>query len=163
MTDLFEMTVRGLTLDPLTNMPIVVLGEKDSDRALPIWIGVFEANAIAMEMDKVGSARPMTHDLMGNIIVALGGELQRVVISDLRENTFFATLALRKDGGEVTVDSRPSDAIAIALRAGAPIFVTREVWEKSRSLESADMTFDSDRIKAWLETLKPEDFGKYPT
>ncbi len=163
MSDLFEMSVRGLTLDPLTNMPIVVLGEKDGDRALPIWIGVFEANAIAMEMDKVDATRPMTHDLMSNIIVALDGELQRVVISDLRENTFFATLALRKDGGEVTVDSRPSDAIAIALRVGAPIFVTREVWEKSRSLESADMTFDSDRIKAWLETLKPEDFGKYPT
>lgn len=162
--DLFEMSVRGLTLDPLTNMPIVVLREKGGERALPIWIGVFEANAIAMEIDKVGAARPMTHDLIGSIIAALGGALLKVVISDLRDNTFFATLTIRsKEGVEVGVDSRPSDAIAIALRTGAAIFVTRDVWEKSRSLETDDAELDSDRIKAWLETLKPEDFGKYPT
>ena len=161
-----EMKVRGLALDPLSNMPIIILRDEEEKRSLPIWVGIFEANAIALELEKIATPRPMTHDLIKNILEALEARVLKIVVNDLRDNTFFATIHLRLGNSELTVDSRPSDAIALALRVGAPIFVEEEVVRKAKSVEVAKdaETVDPDdreKLKEWLENLKPEDFGKF--
>ncbi len=158
---LIRMTVRGIALDPITNMPIIILKDQDEKRALPIWVGIFEANAIALELEKIGTPRPMTHDLIKNILDGLGATVQQIVVNDLKENTFFAVIEVNYNGNVVNVDSRPSDAIALALRVNAPIFVTEKVVSKAKSMDIAEEKEETDRWKEWLENLKPEDFGKY--
>lgn len=158
---MIPMTVRGIALDPITNMPIIILKDKEEKRALPIWVGIFEANAIALELEKIATPRPMTHDLIKNILEGLGASVQQIVVNDLKDNTFFAVIEVNYNGNVVNVDSRPSDAIALALRLNAPIFVTEKVVSKAKSMDIAEEKEDSDRWKEWLENLKPEDFGKY--
>jgi hypothetical protein len=161
MAMMIGMTVRGIALDPITNMPIIILKDQDEKRALPIWVGIFEANAIALELEKIATPRPMTHDLIKNILDGVGASVQQIVINDLKENTFFAVIEVNYNGNVVNIDSRPSDAIALALRLNAPIFVTDKVVSKAKSMDIAAETEDSDRWREWLENLKPEDFGKY--
>jgi uncharacterized protein len=161
-----EMKVSGLTMDPITNTPIVILKDLEEKKAIPIWIGIFEASAIATEIEKITFSRPMTHDLVNEILKALKAEVLRVEIHDLRNNTFFANIQLLTDGSIITIDARPSDAIAIALRAGAQIFVDTKVIEKSRNVDFGTKMTDLDRLKKeklaeFLENLSPEDFGKY--
>ncbi|HUU50515.1 MAG TPA: bifunctional nuclease family protein [Nitrospinota bacterium] len=161
---MIEMKVKGLTLDPLTNMPIVILKDKDNEKALPIWVGIFEANAIALEIEKVPTPRPMTHDLIKNILEGLKAKVMKVIVNDLKDNTFYATIALSLNGAEINIDSRPSDAIALALRVKSPIFVTKKVLKEAKSLDLSDQDLkddDKEKWKKWLEKLKPEDFGKY--
>jgi len=158
---MIKMTVRGIALDPLTNMPIIILKDQDDKRALPIWVGIFEANAIALELEKISTPRPMTHDLIKNILDGLGANVQQVVVNDLKDNTFFAVIEISVNGNKVNIDSRPSDAIALALRVNAPIFVTEKVVTKAKSIEVSEEKEESDRWREWLENLKPEDFGKY--
>jgi uncharacterized protein len=156
-----EMTVKGLTLDPLTNMPIVILKDLDDKRVLPIWIGLFEANAIALELEKIPTPRPMTHDLIKDIITGMNASVSRIVVSDLKNNTFYAVIHIAVNGDNIVIDARPSDAIALALRSGAPIYVAAEVVNKARSIDMSKESEDSDQLKEWLENLRPEDFGKY--
>jgi len=157
-----EMKVRGLALDPVSNMPIIILRDEEEKRSLPIWVGIFEANAIALELEKVSTPRPMTHDLIKNILESVEAKIEKIVVNDLRDNTFFALIHLRLGDEEITVDSRPSDAIALALRAGAPIFVDEDVVRRAKSVEVAPKESDEqEKLKEWLENLKPEDFGKY--
>lgn len=158
---LIKMTVRGIALDPITNMPIIILKDPEERRALPIWVGIFEANAIALELEKVSTPRPMTHDLLKNILEGLGIAVQQVVVNDLKENTFYATIELNYNGSVVSIDSRPSDAIALALRTNAPIFVTETVVTQAKNIEVSEEKEETDKWKEWLENLKPEDFGKY--
>ena len=147
---LIEMTIKGLMVDPITNTPIVILKDKAGDRVLPIWVGVFEANAIALQIENVSTPRPMTHDLLRNIITDLDGRVDRIVVSDLKDNTFFALIHLTVKGEGIAVDARPSDAIALALRSNAPVFANNSVITKQ----------SSEELEQWLENLKPEDFGK---
>jgi bifunctional DNase/RNase len=156
-----EMTVKGLTLDPLTNMPIVILKDMEDKRVLPIWIGLFEANAIALELEKISTPRPMTHDLIKDIITGLNATVTKIVVNDLKNNTFYAVIHLSLDGNNIVVDSRPSDAIALALRIGAPIYVSAEVVNKAKSIDMSKESEETDQLKEWLENLRPEDFGKY--
>ncbi len=161
-----EMRVSGLTMDPITNTPIVILKDLEEKKAIPIWIGIFEASAIATEIEKITFSRPMTHDLLTEIVKVLKTEVTRVEIHDLRNNTFFANIHLLCEGNRIVVDARPSDAIAIALRAGAPIYVDDKVVEKSRNVDFGTKMTDLDRLKKeklaeFLENLSPEDFGKY--
>lgn len=160
---MLEMQVKGLTLDPLTNMPIVILKDLEGERALPIWVGIFEANAIALEMESVPTPRPMTHDLIKNILEGMQTTVTRIVVNDLKDNTFYAVIFLSLNGNEVPVDSRPSDAIALALRVSAPIFVAKKVLDEARSIDLSDpeLQDDKEKWKEWLENLRPEDFGKY--
>ena len=162
-----EMKVRGLALDPLSNMPIIILKDDEDKRSLPIWVGIFEANAIALKLEKIATPRPMTHDLIKNILETIEARVLKVVVTDLKENTFFAVLHLQVGGTEYTVDSRPSDAIALALRVAAPIYVDEDVVRKAKTLEvtakeaepvKAD---DPERIREWLGNIKPEDFEKF--
>ena len=156
-----EMTVKGLTLDPLTNMPIVILKDMEEKRVLPIWIGLFEANAIALELEKITTPRPMTHDLMRDLINGLNATVTKIVVNDLKNSTFYAMIHLVMNSNQIEVDSRPSDAIALALRSNAPIYVAAEVVNKARSIDVSRESEDADQLKEWLENLKPEDFGKY--
>jgi len=156
-----EMTVKGLTLDPLTNMPIVILKDMDDKRVLPIWIGLFEANAIALELEKIPTPRPMTHDLLRDIISGLNATVSKIVVNDLKNNTFYAVIHIALNGSNIVIDSRPSDAIALALRIGAPIYVSTDVVNKAKSIDMTEESEDTDQLKEWLENLKPEDFGKY--
>jgi len=163
---LIKMKVAGLTIDPLTNTPIVILKDLDEKKAIPIWIGLFEASAIATELEKITFSRPMTHDLIFELLKTLGVEVIKVEIHDLRNNTFFANIHLLKDNETLVVDSRPSDAIALALRASAEIFVDEKVIEKSRNVDFGKKITDVDnlkdeKLKEFLENLSPEDFGKY--
>jgi hypothetical protein len=158
---LIKMTVRGIALDPITNMPIIILKDPDERRALPIWVGIFEANAIALELEKVSTPRPMTHDLLKNILEGLGITVKQVIVNDLKENTFYAMIELNHNGGVITIDARPSDAIALALRVNAPIFVTEKVVTAAKNIEVSEEKEETDKWKEWLENLKPEDFGKY--
>ena len=158
---LVRMTVRGIALDPITNMPIIILKDSEEKRALPIWVGIFEANAIALELEKIATPRPMTHDLIKNILDGLGATVQQIVVNDLKENTFFAVIEVNYSGNMVNIDARPSDAIALALRVNAPIFVTDKVVSKAKTMDIAEDKEETDRWKEWLENLKPEDFGKY--
>ena len=156
------MVVKGLTLDPLTNMPIVILKDVEGNRALPIWIGTFEANDIALEMERVTTPRPMTHDLIRNILEGLKAKVSRIVVNDLRDNTFYAVILLEVNGTEVAIDSRPSDAIALALRVKAPIFVTEKVIREAKSIDLTEEkpAEDAQSVREWIENLRPEDFGK---
>jgi uncharacterized protein len=156
-----EMNIKGLSVDPITNMPIIVLREMEGDRVLPIWVGVFEANAIALQIESVATPRPMTHDLLKSVIDELGGSLERIVVSELKDNTFYATLRLRSQRGSLTVDARPSDAIALALRSGARIFVEEAVIQNARSLDEPSPETGLRRVQKWLEGLSDEELGKY--
>ena len=163
---LVKMKVSGLTIDPLTNTPIVILKDLDEKKAIPIWIGLFEASAIATELEKISFSRPMTHDLIYEILKTVDVEVIKIEIHDLRNNTFFANIHLTKDDKTMVVDSRPSDAIALALRANAPIFVAEKVIEKSRNVDFGKKITELDnlkdeKLKEFLENLSPEDFGKY--
>lgn len=158
---LVEMTIKGLMIDPITNNPIVLLRDPEGQRVLPIWVGVFEANAIAMQIENVPPPRPMTHDLLRNVISDLRGTVERVVVTELKDNTFYAVIMLRVDGEAVAIDARPSDAIALALRTRAPIFVDERVLEAAKSSDYAPDQVDEDRLQKWLENLDPDDLGKY--
>jgi bifunctional DNase/RNase len=158
---LIEMTIKGLMVDPITNMPIVILKDKDGERVLPIWVGIFEANAIALQIENIATPRPMTHDLLRNIITDLDGQVDRVVVSDLKDNTFFAIIHLTVKGEAVVVDARPSDAIALALRTRAPILVDETVIDNAKTVDFTSETADSDRLQKWLESLDPDEMGKY--
>jgi len=158
---LIEMTIKGLMVDPVTNMPIVILKDKDGDRVLPIWVGIFEANAIALQIENVATPRPMTHDLLRNIIQDLNASVQKIVVSDLQENTFYALIYLLLNGDVVAIDARPSDAIALALRTRAPIFVEDTVIDNAKTVDFSSDTADADRRHKWLESLDPDDLAKY--
>ncbi|MCB1033759.1 MAG: bifunctional nuclease family protein [Acidobacteria bacterium] len=164
MTDLAEeiqMKISGLILDPNSKVPIVVLKDLGDEYFLPIWIGVFEANAIAMSIEGIETPRPMTHDLLFSMVQKLGGTLKRIVITDLEDSTFFALIHVDLNGGSLEIDSRPSDALALALRAKIPFFVTRTVLEKAKIDEKVARLTEEERIKKWLEEVSPEDLGKY--
>jgi len=157
-----EVRIRGLMLDPATNMPIVVLKDVASDTVMPIWVGIFEANAIAVEIEKNPPLRPMTHDLTRNLINYLNGELERVVITELKDDTFFATLWLRQENESITIDARPSDAIALALRADCPIYVTEQVMQSAKLNTSGPAEGPTaEQLRGWLEGLNDEDMGRY--
>jgi bifunctional DNase/RNase len=156
-----EMTIKGLMVDPVTNMPIIILRDKEGQKILPIWVGVFEANAIALQIENVSTPRPMTHDLLRNVIADLHGAVQKIVVSDLRDNTFYALIHMTVHGETVVVDSRPSDAIALALRAHVPIFVEETVIEHAKTIDFTADKPDADRLHKWLESLDPDDLGKY--
>lgn len=158
---MIKMEIKGLLMDPVSNMPVVILRDRDDGVFLPIWVGIFEANAIALEMEKIATPRPMTHDLLKNVLVELGFRVERVVITELKDNTFYARIHLSREGASFDVDSRPSDAIALALRSKAEIFVEEEVLEKSRSLRAEGDQPDPERLKKWLEEVNPDDLGKY--
>ena len=156
-----EMTIKGLMIDPVTNMPIVILRDKQGERVLPIWVGVFEANAIALQIENISTPRPMTHDLLKNILSEIETGVQKIVVSELRENTFYAMIYLFKGGEIVAIDARPSDAIALALRTRSPIFVEETVVESAKGMELTKDATDSERLQKWLESLNPDDLGKY--
>ena len=156
-----EMSVKGLMVDPVTNAPIVLLRDEAGSRVLPIWVGVFEANAIALQVENITPPRPMTHDLLRQVIVDLRGAVERIVITELRDSTFFALIHLRVGGDLVAIDSRPSDAIALALRVKAPIFVEDAVLEQAKTVEGGAERPDGDRLQRWLESLDPDELGKY--
>ena len=158
---LIEMSIKGLMVDPITNMPIVILKDKDGERVLPIWVGIFEANAIALQIENIATPRPMTHDLLRNIITDLEGQVDRVVVCDLKDNTFYATIHLTVRGERVAIDARPSDAIALALRTRSPILVEETVIDNAKTVDFAADRTDNDRLQKWLESLDPEDLGKY--
>ena len=158
---LIEMTIKGLMVDPITNMPIVILKDSDGERVLPIWVGIFEANAIALQIENIASPRPMTHDLIRNIIADMDGRVERVVVSELKENTFYAVIHLDVRGSQVAIDARPSDAIAIALRTASPILVDDSVISNAETADFSAERTDTTRLQKWLESLDPEDLGKY--
>jgi len=156
-----EMKIKGLVVDPISKMPIVVLVDPASETILPIWIGVFEANAIALNIENIPTPRPMTHDLFKNFLDKLNVSVEKIVVTDVRNNTFYAIIHCRCDERTMLIDSRPSDAIALALRTNSPIFVEEEVVKKAQSLKFDDNLEGSEKLRDWLENLKPEDFGKY--
>ncbi|HEX9305749.1 MAG TPA: bifunctional nuclease family protein [Thermoanaerobaculia bacterium] len=156
-----KMEIKGLLMDPVSNMPVVVLRDAANGVFLPIWVGIFEANAIALQMEKITTPRPMTHDLLKNLLGELDAKVERIVINDLRDNTFFARIHLLRGETRWNVDSRPSDAIALALRVDAEIFVEEEVLEKSKTLRPDGDETDPERLKKWLEEVNPEELGKY--
>ena len=158
---LIEMTIKGLMVDPITNTPIVILKDKEGDRVLPIWVGVFEANAIALQIENVSTPRPMTHDLLRNIITDLDGRVDRVVVSDLKDNTFFALIHLTVKGEGIAIDARPSDAIALALRTRAPILVEESVIDNAKTVDFGSERLDNDKVQKWLESLDPAELPKY--
>jgi bifunctional DNase/RNase len=158
---LIEMSIKGLMVDPITNMPIVILKDKLGERVLSIWVGIFEANAIALQIENVSTPRPMTHDLLRNIIGDLDGSVDRVVVSDLKDNTFFAIIHLTVRGERVAVDARPSDAIALALRTRSPILVEESVIENARTADFTTEPSDNERLQKLFESLDPEELGKY--
>jgi uncharacterized protein len=156
-----EMTIKGLMVDPDTNMPIVILRDLEGQRVLPIWVGLFEANAIALQIENVSTPRPMTHDLLRNVISDLKATVEKIVVCDLQENTFHALIYLGLQGDTVAVDARPSDAIALALRTKAPIFVEDAVIDNAKTVNVTSDKNDAERLHKWLESLDPEDLGKY--
>ena len=156
-----RVEIKGLMLDPASNIPIVILRDTESQLFLPIWIGVFEANAIALRIEGVEPPRPMTHDLLRLLLEQLGATVDKIVISDLRESTFFALIHLQQGDRSVTVDARPSDAIALALRTEAPIFVLRSVLDKAQAADLTAEASDEEKLKKWLEEISPEDLGKW--
>ena len=156
-----EMSIKGLMVDPLTNMPIVILRDQDGQRVLPIWVGIFEANAIALQIENIPTPRPMTHDLLRNIIQDLRATVEKIVVCDLQENTFYALIYLTVNGDTVAIDARPSDAIALALRTRAPIFVEEAVIDNAKTVDASSEKADADRLHKWLESIDPDDLGKY--
>ena len=155
-----EMQIRGLMMDPMTNMPIIVLKDVDGDDVLPIWVGMYEANAIALELEKTATPRPLTHDLLQNVTRALNAEVRRVVVSELRDDTFLAVIWMEQEGETIAIDARPSDAIALALRWDCPIYVARQVLESSRQSNSTP-TASSEEMRRWLENLNDDEMGRY--
>ncbi|HEX2121114.1 MAG TPA: bifunctional nuclease family protein [Thermoanaerobaculia bacterium] len=160
MTDLVSMSIKGLMLDPVSNSPIVVLKDDDEKFFLPIWVGIFEANAIALQLENITTPRPMTHDLLRNMINELDARVTRVVINDLRDSTFFAQIRLLAGGKTLEIDARPSDAIALALRAEAPIFVAQSVLDQAQTITPEGEDQD-EKMKKWFENLSPDEMGKY--
>jgi bifunctional DNase/RNase len=157
-----EVRIRGLMMDPATSMPIVVLKDIASETVMPIWVGIFEANAIAIEIEKVAAPRPMTHDLTRNLIRHLNACLEKVVISELKDDTFFAVLWLRQGDEPLVIDARPSDAIALALRADCPIYVAEEVMQTAKLNTSGPPEGPTaEQLRGWLEGLNDEDLGRY--
>ena len=156
-----EMTIKGLMVDTITNMPIVILRDRDGQRVLPIWVGIFEANAIALQIENISTPRPMTHDLLRNVIQDLKASVQKIVVCDLQENTFYALIYLTLNGDTLAIDARPSDAIALALRTRTPIFVEDTVIDNAKTVDFTAEKPDSDRLHKWLESLDPDDLGKY--
>jgi uncharacterized protein len=156
-----EMKIRGLMMDPVTNMPIVVLKDVTGNSILPIWVGIYEANAIALEIEKVSTPRPMTHDLIKLLLMGLDTGVRKVVVNDLRDDTFFAVIWLERDGKLISIDSRPSDALAIALRLDCPIYVEETVLKTSKAANAVSDKVNSDEMRKWLENLPDEDMGRY--
>ncbi len=156
-----EMKIRGLMMDPVTNMPIVILKDVGTDTVLPIWVGIYEANAIALEIEKVTTPRPMTHDLIKNVLVGLAANVHKVVVTELREDTFFAVIWLEREGRVISIDSRPSDALALALRVDCPIYVEDEVLKNSKQAANVSDRVTSEELRKWLEGLSDEDTGRY--
>jgi bifunctional DNase/RNase len=156
-----EMKIRGLMMDPVTNMPIVVLKDVSSDTVLPIWVGIYEANAIALEIEKVTTPRPMTHDLIKNVLSGLDARVHKVVVNELRDDTFFAIIWLERQGSIISIDSRPSDALALALRVDCPIYVEDEVLKTSKQASAVSDRVSSEELRKWLEGLNDEDLGRY--
>ncbi len=156
-----EMTIKGLMIDPITNMPIVILKDKEGNRILPIWVGIFEANAIALQIENISTPRPMTHDLLKNVLGDLEANVQKIVVCELKDNTFYAMIYLNRNGEVIAIDSRPSDAIALALRTKSPIFVEESVVESAKGMDLTKDATDSEKLQKWLEGLNPEDLGKY--
>ncbi len=156
-----EMKIRGLMMDPVTNMPIVILKDVNGAAVLPIWVGIYEANAIALEIEKVSTPRPMTHDLLKNLLLGLETQVHKVVVCDLRDDTFYALIWLERDGQTISVDSRPSDALALALRVDCPIFVEDEVLKSSKVSSATSDKVNNEELRKWLENLNDEDIGRY--
>jgi bifunctional DNase/RNase len=156
-----EMKIRGLTMDPVTQMPIVVLKDVNGNTVLPIWVGIFEANAIALEIEKVSTPRPMTHDLLKTVLLGLDAGIKKVVVSDLRDDTFYAVIWLEREGELISIDSRPSDALALALRLDCPIYVEDTVLKTSKLTNTVNEKVQSDELRKWLEGLNDEDLGRY--
>jgi bifunctional DNase/RNase len=156
-----EMKIRGLMMDPVTNMPIVILKDVGGDTVLPIWVGVYEANAIALEIEKVTTPRPMTHDLIKNVLTGLDTQVHKVVVTELKEDTFYAVIWLERNGQIVSIDSRPSDALALALRMDCPIFVEDDVLKTSKQAANVSDRVSSDELRKWLEGLGDDDLGRY--
>jgi bifunctional DNase/RNase len=156
-----EMSIKGLMVDPITNTPIVILRDKDGQKVLPIWVGIFEANAIALQIENISTPRPMTHDLLRNVIHDVKGSVEKIVVCDLQENTFYALIYLRLNGDTLAIDARPSDAIALALRTRAPIFVEDHVIDHAKTADFSAEKAEADRLHRLLESLDPEDLGKY--
>ena len=156
-----EMKLKGLVVDPISKMPIVLLEDASGGRILPIWIGTYEANAIALTIERVTTPRPMTHDLLRNVFNGLDIAVDRIVVTDVRNNTFYAAIHCRHLDREVVIDSRPSDAIALALRMASPIFVDEEVVHKAHGMKLEDSLEGSENLRKWFEALSPEEFGKY--
>ena len=156
-----EMKIRGLMMDPVTNMPIVILKDSDTEAVLPIWVGIYEANAIALEIEKVSTPRPMTHDLLKNLLIGLETTVRKVVVTELRDDTFFAVIWLDRGGDVISIDSRPSDALALALRMDCPIFVEEEVLQNSKLASTVSDRVTSDELRKWLENLGEDDLGRY--
>jgi len=156
-----EVKIRGLMMDPVTNMPVVVLKETQGNGVLPIWVGIPEANAIALEIEKVQTPRPMTHDLLKNVLNGLNVHVQKVVVSDLREDTFYALIWMEREGETISLDSRPSDALALALRLDCPIFVEDQVLKSSKMSTGVSDKSSSEELRKWLENLNDEDLGRY--
>ena len=156
-----EMTIRGLLMDPVTNTPIVILKDVAGESVLPIWVGVYEANAIALEMEKVSTPRPMTHDLIKNVLTGLETQVHKVVVTELREDTFYAVIWLERSGEVISIDSRPSDALALALRVDCPIFVDEVVLKNSKQTANGSDRVTAEELRKYLEGLNDEDLGKY--
>ncbi len=156
-----EFKIKGLMMDPINQSPIVILQGVEKNTLLPIWVGIFEANAIALQIERIEPARPMTHDLLKNVLFQLNANVDKIVVTDLQDNTFFAVIHIQMNGDHITIDSRPSDAIALALRTDAPIFVTEEVINSSTNISLEKEHLEEEDIKKWLENLRPEDLGKY--
>lgn len=156
-----EMKIRGLMMDPVTNMPIVILKDVNGNSILPIWVGIYEANAIALEIEKVATPRPMTHDLIRTLLHGLDTSVRKVVVNELKDDTFYAMIWLEKDGRLMSVDSRPSDALAVALRLDCPIYVDQTVLDSSKMASSVSDKVTNDELRRWLEGLNDEDLGRY--
>ncbi|MBN1297611.1 bifunctional nuclease family protein [bacterium] len=153
-----KMTIRNLAMDPILERPIVLLTNKSGDKVVPIWVGIFEANAILIELEKLKAPRPITHDLMKNILLELKARLKRVIVTDLKDGVYFAVMEIVHEDRKIVIDSRPSDAIAMALRFKAPIYVTNDVLEKSSSADHGAEMVEDDEMRKWIDQLKPGDF-----
>jgi len=156
-----EMKIRGLMMDPVSNLPIVLLKDIGSDTVLPIWVGVYEANAIALEIEKVSTPRPMTHDLIRNVLTGLEAMVHKVVVTELKDDTFYAVIWLEREGHIVSIDSRPSDALALALRVDCPIYVDEVVLKNSKQAANMSDRVTAEELRKYLEGLNDEDLGKY--
>lgn len=156
-----EMKIRGLMMDPVMQTPIVILKDVNGNAVLPIWVGIYEANAIALEIEKVSTPRPMTHDLIKTLLHGLETQVNKVVVSELKDDTFYALIWLERDGETITVDSRPSDALALALRLDCPIYVEESVLKSSKMASAISDRVNNDELKRWLENLNDEDLGRY--